>query len=143
MSITSANAVITITVPPVFTAPFSLQGFSAEDVYTTESIAPAETMMGVDGFLTAGWTPRPVPWSVSLMADSPSNTLFAQWFNYQQQNREVYAATGVLILLSVGSKWNLVNGYLTGYPPMPNAARVLQPRRFGITWQATPEQPSG
>ena len=54
-SITSANAVLTMSISGLFNAPFQLQGFSGEDIYTSGPLAAVETIMGLDGKLSGGF----------------------------------------------------------------------------------------
>ena len=136
MNITSANAVLTLAVATLFPSPQVLQQFSAEDIYTTDPQTIAETVMGVDGKLSAGYTPVPVTQQISLQADSASMDLFEQWSLNSLLNKTVYPAQGVIILQSIGKQWTMNNGVLTIYPTMPNAAKILQPRRFTIVWES-------
>jgi len=135
-SITSANAVIMLAVPGVFNAPTPLQQFSAEDIFTNDAIQAAETAMGVDGFLAAGFVFNPVTWSVSLMADSPSNDFFDQWYQANRKAVDVYRCNGSVWLPSLGKKYDMQRGALTTYRVMPDAAKTLRSRTFGIIWQA-------
>lgn len=134
-SITSANAVIMLAVPGVFPAPQALQQFSAEDIFSNDAIPAAQVEMGVDGFLAAGFVFSPVPWNVSLMADSPSNDFFDTWYQANVRNVDVYRCVGTIWLKSINKKYDLQNGALTTYRPMPDAAKVLRARGYGITWQ--------
>lgn len=136
-TITSANSVFMLGVATIFAAPRKLEGYSADDAFTNESLASAEVSMGVDGRLSAGFVFVPFVQRIVLQADSPSNALFDQWWGQQQRAKEVYPATGVVTLPSIGKKWNLTRGWLTGYKPMPDAQKILRPRDFQITWQAT------
>jgi len=140
-SITSANAVVMIGVTGVFNTAQQLQQFAADDIFTNDAVQAAETAMGVDGFLAAGFVFAPVPWSVSLMADSPSNDFFDQWYQANVQAVDVYRANGIVILKSLGKKFNLNNGALTTYRNMPDAAKTLRSRAFGITWQSVTPAP--
>jgi hypothetical protein len=135
MSITSTNAIIMIGVTGIFPVPFQLQQFAADDIFDVESIEAAETMMGVDGVLTGGMVFVPVRMTISLMADSVSNVLFDTWWALTQQARDIFPANGNVILKGTGQKWTLVNGILTNYKPLPDAKKILQPRRHQITWQ--------
>lgn len=140
-SITAANAIVTITVPGVFQAPQQLQQFSADDIFDTETLKNIEVQMGVDGFLSGGWVFVPVPQSYSLMPNSPSNDIFDQWWAAQSTLIDAIAGFGTVTLPSLQKKWALSNGFLTGYPPMPGAGRILKPRKFEITWQQVLPQP--
>jgi hypothetical protein len=136
MDITAANAVLTLSIAGLYPSPQHLQGFSADDVFDTESIDTAETQMGVDGKLSAGFVYVPVDWSITLMADSASNDIFDNWFSSQQAARAPYFATASVTLPSVGKKWAMTNGVLVKFPPMPNAKKVLQPRKFTIRFES-------
>ena len=133
-TITSANAIYTISVSTLFPAPIQLQGFSADDIFTTGALASAETIMGLDGVLSGGFVFVPVTQNITLQADSASNTIFDQWWATQQLNKEVLTANGIIVLPAINTKWALTKGFLTSFPPVPDAAKTLRPRRFGITW---------
>ena len=135
-TITSANAIYTLSIAGLFPSPLQLQRFSADNVFSTQPLASSEVMMGVDGFLSGGFVFNPVVQTISLQADSASNNVFDQWHQAQQAAREVYIAQGIIILTAIGKKWTLDRGFLTSYPPIADAAKVLQPRRFGITWNS-------
>lgn len=136
MSITSSNAIYTLNVAGLnaFPGPVQLQQFSAEDIFGTDPISSAEVQMGVDGNMTAGFIFTPKPQQVSLMADSPSNAVFDAWYAQEEQAGDKLEASGIIILPAVRKQYTMVTGFLTSYPPLPNAGRVLQPRRFAITW---------
>ena len=135
-SISSANAILQILVDTVFPVPIQLQGFSADDIFTTNPLESAETLMGVDGILSGGFVFVPVKWEVSFQADSVSNSVFDQWYQSEQAVKDVFQAQGALWLPSIGTKWALNNGFLTTFHAIPDARKVLQPRRNAITWES-------
>ena len=135
--ITSANAVFLVTIPGIGLAvPTQLQGFSADDIFDFDDVDATETMMGVDGILSGGMIYAPKPQNISLQADSPSLALFDAWYEAQQANTAAYPAFGNITLTAIGTTYALSTGYLTRYKPLADAKRVLQPRRFRITWQS-------
>lgn len=134
-SITSANAVFHLAIESIFPSPVRLQGFSADDIFTTESIPAAQTLMGVDGHLSGGFVFAPTTMTIALQADSASNDIFDTWYKEQKRRRDVFVARGVINLRALGQKFSLGTGYLTTWAPIPAAARVLQPRRHMITWE--------
>ena len=136
MSITAANATYFLGVTGLFSIPQQLQGFAADDIFSTEAIDTAELQMGVDGTLSAGFVFVPVKQSITLQADSASNAIFDAWRAAEVAAQEKFAATGIVVLTSIGSKWALVNGYLTSFPPIPDAGKTLKPRKYQITWQS-------
>lgn len=140
-SITSANSVIMLAVPGVFNAPTPLQQFAADDIFTNDPVAAAEVAMGVDGFLAAGFVFAPVQWSVSLMADSPSNAFFDEWYRANVKAIDVFRCNGSVWLPSLGQKFAMTNGALTTYRNMPDAAKTLRSRSFVVTWQSVSPAP--
>lgn len=135
MSITSANAVIMLAVPGVFPAPQPLQQFAADDIFTNDPIQVAETAMGVDGYLAAGFVFTPVSWSLALMADSPSNNFFDTWYAAMVKAVDTYRCNGSIWLPSINKKFEMRNGALTTYRPMPDAQKTLRSRQFVIIWE--------
>lgn len=134
-TITSANAVYMLAVTGLFPVPQRLEGFAADDVFDTEALTVAEVVMGVDGRLSAGYTPVPVKQNISLQADSPSIQLFETWYLAQKAAKEVYFCSGIVRLPSVGRSYVLTNGVLTSYPSISDAKKTLQPRKFSVTWE--------
>lgn len=135
MSITSANAVYTLTVPGIFQIPQQLHEFATDDIFGTESLKSVDTMMGVDGNLTGGFVFVEVKQTVMLMADSKSGDIFDQWWQFAQTLVEAYPAYGAITLPSLGKQYVMQKGFLTGYKPIPDAKKTLQPRTFELTWQ--------
>lgn len=140
-SLTAATAVIMITIPGIFNSPQQLQQFAADDIFSTDPIAPAEVSMGVDGILSAGFVFVPVKQKFSLQANSPSVTVFDNWYGGQQVALDVFEAAGLITLTSLKKKYALVRGFLTGHPLMPDAGRTLKPLSYEITWQQVTGQP--
>ena len=141
MSITSANAIIMLAIPGVFPTPVQMQQFSADDVFSNDAVASNETAMGVDGILAAGFVFAPVDWTISLMADSPSNDLFDTWYQAMRQVVDTYRANGTIWLPSLNKKYDMVNGALTRYPNMANAQKTLRQRQYVIQWQSITPAP--
>lgn len=141
-SITGANAVFMLTIPDLYDTPQQLQGFAADDVFSTDALQSAETLMGVDGHLAGGFVFVEIKQTIALQADSPSNDVFDNWHQAQQGAQEVFIANGMVILSNLGRKWTMTRGFLTTYPPLPNAKKILQPRSFGVTWQSVRPAPA-
>ena len=134
--ITGATATFVLAIASLFPAPIQLQGFAADDVFTTDPQESAEVLMGVDGFLSTGFVFVPVRQMIALQADSPSNDLFDFWHASMVAAKQAFFAQGNVNLPAINRNWTLINGTLTTYPPVPDGKRLLQPRRFGITWES-------
>lgn len=134
--ITSANSILMLSANRAFNVPVQIQGFAADDVFDAESIDSSETSMGVDGILSAGFVHVPVKWGITLQADSASMVFFDTLYSIQKQLQEVLQLQGVLTLPAIGTSWTLTNGFMTSYKPMPDGKRVLQSRKFVLTWES-------
>jgi hypothetical protein len=135
-SITSADAVIVISISDLYPAPQQLQGFVVDDIYETSELMPTETMMGVDGRLSYGAINVPVVQTFTFMADSVSNDIFEQWAAQQRLNTATYVAQMTTLLPSRQKEYTHTNGALTAGKLIPGAGRVLRPRTWQITWES-------
>lgn len=142
-NITAANSVYTLNIPNVTLSPTQLQGFAADEIFDTDPLEAAETLMGVDGILSAGFVFVPVNQAISLQADSVSSQVFDAWYAQEFANKTKYPATGQIVLPAIGIKWVLSQGFLMTYPVIPNAGRTLRPRKFTIRWQSAFAQAAG
>lgn len=135
-TITSANSVVTFTVPGLFPAPVQLQGYSADRAWASDNVEVSESQIGVDGRKTAGYVFNTISMTFSLQADSPSKQIFTAILNAMRQAREVFYISGVIDLPSTGESFTCVRGTLKAVKSLPDAGRVLQPMDFIIDWQA-------
>lgn len=135
-TITSANSVFTLLIPGVVPAPFNVEQYAADDQFSVDSVDTAETMMGVDGKMAAGWLPAIVPMTVMLMANSPSIDLFQLWDGAQSVAREIISAQATILLPSVGKSFVLTNGVLKQVKRFPDGKRTLQPVPYMIHWES-------
>lgn len=141
-TITSADAVLTLMVVPLFPIPQQIQGFATDDIYNIQKIKSVETRMGVDGVLSGGFVFKEVVQEIMLQADSASNAFFDTWWLQMQATKGTYPAVGTIQLPSIKTKFVQSVGFLTGYTPAPQAKGVLQPRSYDITWQTIAPAPT-
>lgn len=134
-TLTSANAILLISVQQLYASPQRIQGFSSDDITDTDTVTPGQTSMGIDGRLSAGFVPAKVRQNITLQADSLSNDIFEHWFEAQKSQREMFVASGVIIIPSTQRRYTMVRGFLMGVPPTPALRAVVQPRRYSIEWE--------
>jgi hypothetical protein len=140
-TITSANAALTLSVPSVFPVPIPIEGFSTDDAFDTENVAPNEAIMGVDGTLSGGYTPYPVKLKIVLQADSPSSIFFDQWRQAMDTVKEAYPGNMTIVAPSIGKIFTFLTGFLTGDMPTPQGKKVLQPQTYEVTFQSVSVAP--
>ncbi len=135
-TLTTANSVLMLSFINFYNAPMQIQGYAVDDAFAIANVKTAETKMGVDGILSAGYTPYPVPLEINLQADSASNSVFDAVINAQNVAREVFVVNGTILIQGTGVLYALTRGFLEDISPMPGAKKVLEPRKFSITFQS-------
>lgn len=140
-TLTTANSSLMLQVDGLYPVPQKIEGYSTDDAFSSDEVTPAEVQMGVDGKLSAGYTPYPVPLKITLQADSPSMQIFDNLIAAQDASKEVYAINGVILLQGTGDKFALTKGFLTKFSPIADSKKVLQPRSFEITFESRTKSP--
>ena len=133
-TLTSANVVFLLTVTGLYSSPQQIQGFASDRAFFFEDVDNAETFIGVDGIMSAGWIPRMYEQTIDLQANSSSIVIFETWGQAQDAQTELYNAAATITYPGIGRSYSLSNGVLKGYVPMPEAAKTLRRRTFRITW---------
>lgn len=133
-TITSANSVVTITVPGLFNSPVQLFGYSADKAWDTAAVVATETQIGVDGRKTAGLVFNPIKQTFSFQADSPSVSVFETIWSSQRVVRDLYYIYASILLPSTSEAYECVKGTLEDYNAVASAGKVLQMREFSISW---------
>jgi hypothetical protein len=134
-TITSANSSFVISSADFLPAAVALEGYSADAAFAIEAADTAETIIGVDGKMSAGWLPRLYKQTINLQADSGSRAIFDALAQAQDVNKEVYFLNAVISLPSIGRSYTLSKGVLSSYKVLPDAGKTLQPTEFVITWE--------
>jgi hypothetical protein len=119
----------------LYNVPIQIFGFSTDDAFAIDDVDMAETMMGVDGRMSAGWIPAIKSMPITLQADSPSNDFFDAWIAAEAVAREKYMCNGSILLSGTDRLYVLTTGYLKTGSVMPGAKKVLQPRKFTLEFQ--------
>lgn len=134
-SITSADALYVLSSADFALAGTVLEGYAADAAFTLDAADTAETQLGVDGKLSAGWVPRSYNQTITLQADSPSCAIFEGLVAAQDVSRNVFRLNAVITLKGNQRAYNLTRGVLKSHTAMPGAQRVLQPQTYTIEWE--------
>lgn len=134
-TLTSANSVLMLGVGGIFPVSQKIEGYATDDAFAFDAVQPAQAVMGVDGRMSAGYTPFMSVQTISIQADSPSLFVFEAWLAAMKVAREVFYSNGTLNISSIGRKFVMTRGVLTQVPPAPTARAILQPLTFQITWE--------
>lgn len=142
-SITSADSTFVISSADFALAATVLEGYAADAAFAMENADAAETSLGVDGKLSAGWIPRSYTQTITLQPDSISRAVFDALVTAQDATRTVYRLNGVITLPTNQYSYNLTRGVLKNYTAMPTAQKILQPMTFVIEWERVLTVPIG
>lgn len=140
-TLTSANSVLMLGVTNLFNIPVQIQGFAADDAFTIGDVESAETVMGVDARLSAGWIPQIKSIEIMLQADSASNDFFDALAEAEDVAQEKYEINGSILIPGISRLFTLTRGFQKGLSVMPAAKKILQPRKFTIDFEKISRAP--
>lgn len=135
-TITASNSVFTLTIPGLYSSPVQLDGYAADSAFSSESINSAESHMGVDGKMSAGYVFTAIKMKINLEADSLSCDIFERWFDTQRATKEVLFANATVDIPATGKSYTLTKGVLSSFKPFPDAKKVLGAMEYEITWES-------
>jgi len=135
-TITSANSKFTLVVAALGLGPYTLQGYSADTAFAADPVDIAETQMGVDGNMSAGYTPYISPIQITMQADSPSIPEFIDpWAGGMKIAREVAFANAVIDIPGNGKSYICTKGVLKRLTPLPPHGKVQGSCVYTIDFQ--------
>jgi len=134
-TITAVSASLFITIPDISISGHKVQGFGGDDAFTFEPVDTAETYLGVDGKLNAGYIPQLKNMSLLLAPTSDAIQIFNNLFFTQEQQSELsFITQGDINIPALGLKYRMTNGVLRNYTPVVGVKKTLQPLSAKITW---------
>lgn len=140
-TITAANSVFMLSVAGVFNVPQQIQGYTADAAFAVDSVELSQAIVGVDGLMSAGYVTYLVPQTINIMPDSPSLVIFEAWVNAMNTARDVFFASGIVVLPAIGRKFTLNKGVLTNAKPFADVKKTLQPLEYKISWESVSASP--
>lgn len=132
-TLTVANSSIVMTVEGLFPAGVTLAGYAADNVFEIGAVENGETQMGIDGKLSAGFVFNPIPFTLTLSADSESLDVFEQIWAREIATRNKLSVGLTVALPALGKRYSGRNGFLTSYQS-PSGQRILQPAVAVLTF---------
>ena len=135
-TITSANSSLVLNAPDVFTTPLNVQGYATDDAFDTEMVDSAEAKMGVDGLMSAGYTPFITKQTVHLQADSPSIQYFDAILEAMEAAQEIFYVSATIVLPSTQRVYTFNKGVMTKAKKLPDAKKLLEPVAYEFSWES-------
>lgn len=134
LDITSANATVSMSVESLFSV--NLEQFSTDSSFTSDTVQTAETRMGVDGHMAAGFTPAIKTVTINLEASSNSNTYLQLLKQAQEANRKPYTVNMVIEIPALKKRYSYSNGVLQSYKDLPDGNNVLSATQWVFHFEA-------
>ncbi len=140
-TITSADGTFILSSADIALAATEIGGWAADAAWAFDNVNMAETILGVDGKLSAGWVPRAYQMTVTIMPDSDAIEVFNAFQLACDASKTVYRLNGVLTLPGLGRSFMMTRGVLQNYTPVPTGQKVLQAQTFQIMWEGVKPVP--
>ena len=135
-NITDADAVIILTVENLYPSGVQIQGFSTDTAWTAGDSQIAEARMGVDGKLSAGYTPAPRTVTITLEANSPSLPILSNIVEASQVTRKPFKCQMYITIPALGKEYTLANGVLQTGHTIPDGKKVLDPTAWTFIFES-------
>lgn len=126
MNITSANAQIVYRDNFFCTAGILLAKFSTDQSISADEVTLAETRMGVDGKMAAGYTPNITPVTIMFEADSPSWRLIERSINAGKAVNAPVECEITVLVPSIAKTYSYRNGVVKSLTDLA-LKKVLDP----------------
>ena len=134
-NITSANATAYMVVKDLYPTGFALNNFSTDQAVDPSEDTIAETRMGVDGYMAAGYVPSIKAVTIKFEASSPSVQYLNNLYLASQKNRRTYEVTLVVKVPSVNKTYTYSGGVLKTGKLLPGLKKVLDPVSYGFDFE--------
>lgn len=126
-NITSANSIIVLTCDELFPAGVQLDHFSADQSITQADEQIANTRMGVDGHMSAGWIPSIKTVTITVEPTSDAATVFDTIYSASAQSRSPYKIGLTVNIPALGKVITYKGGTLKNWKKLPDHKDVLDP----------------
>lgn len=124
--ITSANSVAYMYLD-IFPAGIKFEQYSADGAWSSDTYSVLETRMGVDGKMSAGYTPVEKEVTFTFQANSPTlDKLDIVWQTMEVSKTPLFAQLSIKIP-SIKKEFVLANAVMMNYKLLPDAQKVLEP----------------
>ena len=134
-TITSANATAYMVVKDLYPTGFALNNFSTDQAVDQSEDTIAETRMGVDGYMAAGYVPSIKAVTIQFEATSPSVQYLNNLYLASQKNRRTYEVTLVVKVPAVNKTYTYSGGVLKTGKLLPGLKKVLDPVSYGFDFE--------
>lgn len=134
-NITSADSTAVLTVEDLYPSGVALEQYSTDAAISQGDDTLAETRMGVDGQMVAGYVPSIKTVTITLEASSPSIKVFDDIYQASQTNKTFYRLGLTVTIPALEKTVTYSNGILKAGKFMPDINKTLQPIAYQIDFE--------
>lgn len=134
-NVTSADAMAYMTVDGLYPQGFRLEQFSTDAAISQGDDTIAETRMGVDGHMVAGYTPSIKTITITLEPSSPSIAYMDNIYKSSQQNKKTYWCSLVITLPSLSKVIQYSYGVMKTAKKLPDIQKTLAPIAYTFDFE--------
>ncbi|MFJ7315272.1 phage tail fiber protein [Pseudomonas sp. NPDC098747] len=135
-NITSANSTGIITVDELFPNGFLLENYATDAAIAMDEETVAETRMGVDGKMVAGYVPSIKVLTLSLEAISEAAKALDLVNARSHQNMAIYHLSLSFSVPGLRQTWTFQDGVLKSLKSVPDVKKVLDIRTFKFDFES-------
>jgi len=130
-TLTAANSILLMRVKGFNDSFVQIEGYAADNAFDFGQGKIGETMMGVDGQQSGGFTPYEVDFNIQLAPTSKSRDYFDQFTNDILQRQETRMVE-FLVEISAVKKRYYATGFLVEVPGGTSAKKTLESSTYGF-----------
>lgn len=134
-NITSANATGVMTVSELYEQGFVLQNFATDAALAADEETLAETRMGVDGKMAAGYIPSIKPLTLTFEPFSPTVAYLDRVAARSRADMDVFEVTLSFNVPALKQVWTYKGGVLKTLKSIPDVKKVLDVRTFKFDFE--------
>jgi hypothetical protein len=132
-----------ITVEELYPRGIQVERFAADSAISVENAQVAETRMGVDGKMVAGYVPGIKTVTIDLEANSPTAKALNEVVGAMEQNVKPYQCELVVDVPSQGTVYTFKKGVIQTAGQMPAVKKILDPTQWVFHFETMERSQTG
>ncbi|MGV7078491.1 phage tail fiber protein [Testudinibacter sp. P80/BLE/0925] len=130
-TLTSANSILLIRAKGFNNNWVKMEGYAADNAFEFGQGNIGETVLGVDGVQSGGFTPYEVDLNIQLQANSPSRSYFDKLINYINKQQETVPVEFSCELPSIKKRY-AASGFMVNIPGGTTAKKLLESATYSF-----------
>lgn len=130
-TLTAANSILLIKAKGFNNNWTQIEGYAADNAFEFGQGAIGETVMGVDGVQSGGFTPYEIEFNIQLQANSNSRSYFDKLINYMNDQQETVPIEFSCEIPSIKKRYSC-SGFLTSAAVGTTARKLLESATYSF-----------